>query len=225
MTASSSPPKVRTTPTSRITPRRQLEISDLVGRLGNETQAEITAEMIHKAIGIAPKSSIEAAAFFVHAGLFRPGHRAWSPTELGKNLSRLRVEDPTRARLLLRDAWQDMWFNRRARQILANGPLPEADLARRLQTGLPGRPERGLYLVEWMSYALLVERTPDNDLMLPAAARPNDVSATAGAGVLDPLLRASVEQISALSEKEFIALMDGYRAILQAFSPRPDTTH
>ncbi|MGW2280213.1 hypothetical protein [Streptomyces sp. NPDC001770] len=210
----------RALPTSRITPRRTQEILDVIRRLGGEERSPVSTADISSALKLAPKSAMEAATFLIHIGLLEPDRKAWSLTPLGLNLTRLRAEDPTRARLLLRDAWQPLWFNRRACRLLANGTRTERDLAGRLQAGLPGRPERGLFLVEWMVYALLVEHDGDGHLSLPAPSH-STTTCPSAPGVADPLALASVEQLTALPDAEFISVMNGYRTILLALSHRP----
>ncbi|MGW1745813.1 hypothetical protein ACWCRD_09405 [Streptomyces sp. NPDC002092] len=144
-------------------------------------------------------------------------------TELGFALAQLRSADSARARLLLRDSWQGQWFQRSAVQHLSSGPLDEAELARRLKAGAPGPAERGLYLTEWLVYALLVDRDELGRCTLPAgeerptASAPNKKESL---GVLDPLMSATPAQISALPDDRFIALMGAYQTVFASLSPR-----
>ncbi|MDP9950022.1 hypothetical protein [Streptomyces sp. DSM 41269] len=219
-------------PSERIVPRRQLELIDALAELGGADRP-VSARDVGLRMRLSKKSAAGAAGFLVHAGLLRPGRGAWGLTEAGANLARLRAADAARARLHLRDHWQGSWFQQRAADRLAAGSVEEGELARHLQVALAGPPERGLFMVEWLVYALLVERDENGTLRLPAdQTPPQEPQKPQGAqdveeeepggpqGILDPLLNATAEHVTALPDDEFIALMGAYRTVFAALAPK-----
>ncbi|MDX2546158.1 hypothetical protein ACOT81_27410 [Streptomyces sp. WI04-05B] len=216
-------PHPNTLPTERLTPRRQLGVVDGIADLGGPECRPVTARDLAARLGITPKTISRATGFLTHTGILHPGRGAWALTELGYSLARLRSTDSARARLLLRDHWQDSWFQQHAQRWLASGPLEEAELAAHLSVDQPGPPERGLYLTEWMTYALLIERDEQGRLALPAeqqAATAPGSGPSGPMGVLDPLMNTSAEQLSALPDAEFIALMSAYTTVFASLTPK-----
>ncbi|MBR8642156.1 hypothetical protein KEF29_29605 [Streptomyces tuirus] len=182
-----------------------------------------SARDIAARMNLSHKSVAGVAGFLIHSGLFQPGRGAWALTEAGAALARLRATDSARARLHLRDLWQGSWFQQRAGQRLAAGPLEEKELANHLRAGLQGQAERGVFLVEWMVYALLLERDESGDLRLPADQVPPpevDAQPAGPPGIFDPLLNTSAAEITALPDDEFIALMGAYRTVFAALAPK-----
>ncbi|MFE9296545.1 hypothetical protein [Streptomyces niveus] len=213
-------------PTESMTPRRQLEMIEIMAELGGTDRVALSGSVIAVHLGLTRKTISRAAGFLTQAGLFQPARASWALTEVGLSLARLRRTDSARARLLLRDHWKDSWFQQAAVRFLASGPLEEGAFAKRLGAGLPGRPERAVYLVEWMTYALLIERDEQGHVSLSAVQQPSAGSAgfaPPGPGsqsLLDPLLGASVAQISALPDDQFVALMNAYRTVFASLTPR-----
>ncbi|MEU2314136.1 hypothetical protein [Streptomyces albidoflavus] len=211
-------------PTERLIPGRQLELVDAVLALGGDSRAVSAAE-IGARLRLSRKSVSGAAGFLVQARLLEPGRGAWSLTEQGATLARLRVTDSARARLHLRDHWRDSWFRQRACQHLGEGPLEESELADILRAGLQGQAERGLFMVEWMVYALLLERDEEGKVRLPADQTPSPAAdkmeqPATPLGIFDPLLTSTAAEISALPDDKFIALMGAYRTIFTALAPQ-----
>ncbi|MDP9607935.1 MULTISPECIES: hypothetical protein [Streptomyces] len=220
MTISGSGPRML--PTERMTPRRQLEMIDVMAELGGTGRASLLGSTIASRMGMARKTVSRAAGFLTQAGLTQPLRSSWALTEVGLSLARLRGTDSARARLLLRDHWKDIWFQQVAVRFLTSGPLDEQEFAKHLSAGLPGRPERAVYLVEWMTYALLIERDELGQVSLPVAQRRPDGPPSAGPepqSLLDPLFSAPVTQISALPDDQFIALMGAYRTVFSSLTP------
>ncbi|MER6503299.1 hypothetical protein ABT218_29070 [Streptomyces sp. NPDC001455] len=211
-------------PTERLTPRRHLDMVDVIADEGGADRRSVAAQDVAARLGISVKTVARAAGFLTHTGILHTGRGAWALTELGFELARLRSTDSARARLLLRDHWQGSWFHQRALKQLASGPMEDAKLAKSLAAGLPGPPERGLYLTEWMTYALLLDRDAQGRFTVPAAQHastgPGQARATGVLGVLDPLLNAPTEQISALPDADFIALMGAYRTVFASLTPK-----
>ncbi|MEU5425863.1 hypothetical protein AB0H73_09670 [Streptomyces olivoreticuli] len=200
---------------------------DVTAELGGPGLAVVPAAEIAGRMGLSVGTISGAPGFLTQAGLFQPGRMAWALTEAGLSLARLRREGPARARLLLREHWQGMWFQRAAVRGLQGGPVEEAELARQLGQGVPGGPERALYLVEWLAYARIVHCGEDGLVALsagtgPAAGGPAPASDGPEPGswtFLDPLMDGPAEKVSALPDDRFVALMNGYRAILLSLTP------
>lgn len=212
----------RILPTERLTPRRQLEVIDALAELGGPKRSAVRATTVGKQLNISPRSISGAAGFLAQAGILRADTGSLALTKLGLTLAQLRSTDSARARLLLRDAWQGQWFQRSAVQHLTSGPLEEAELARRLKAGAPGPAERGLYLTEWLVYALLVDRDELGRCTLPVGEEPPTAYAPKeqeSLGVLDPLMSATPAEISALPDAQFIALMGAYQTVFASLSP------
>ena len=213
----------RILPTERLTPRRQLEVIDAIAELGGPGRSAVRATTVGKQLKISPRSVSGTAGFLAQARIFRPDPGSLALTKLGLTFAHLRSTDSARARLLLRDSWQGQWFQRSAVQHLSSGPLEEAELARRLKAGTPGPAERGLYLTEWLVYALLVDRDEQGRLTLPAAQKPpaaSEPEKPEPLGILDPLMSAAPAQISALPDDQFIALMGAYETVFASLAPR-----
>ncbi|MEU8719560.1 hypothetical protein [Streptomyces antimycoticus] len=221
MTISGSGPRML--PTERMTPRRQLEMIDVMAQLGGADRGSLSGSAIATHMGLTRKTVSRAAGFLTQAGLTQPLQSSWALTEVGLSLARLRGTDSARARLLLRDHWKGIWFQQVAVRFLASGALDEREFANQLSAGIPGRPERAVYLVEWMTYALLIERDEQGQVSLPGAQRPSDGPPPPGPGpqsLLDPLFSAPVAQISALPDDQFLALMGAYRTVFSSLTPR-----
>ncbi|MFD6152471.1 hypothetical protein [Streptomyces sp. NPDC060243] len=214
-------------PSERLIPRRQLEMVDVLYTLGGDSRP-VSAKGIAARMHLSHKSVSGAAGFLIHAGLFQPGRGAWALTEAGATLARLRATDSARARLHLCDLWQGSWFQQRAVPLLARGPMEEAELAQQLRAGLQGQVERGLFLVEWMVYALLLERDETGAVSLPPDHVPPseaDAQPVGPPGIFDPLLNTSAAEISALPDDEFIALMGAYRTVFASLAPKIPRQH
>ncbi|MBX9363644.1 hypothetical protein ACF09Y_26275 [Streptomyces massasporeus] len=90
-------------------------------------------------------------------------------TEAGWTIAQRWQEDQTYARLLLQGVFRSHWSVPVADAALQAGPLPAEELGRRLLGDLPGKPRRGMYLVEWLALALLVHRDQQG-MVWPAPA-------------------------------------------------------
>lgn len=219
------PDSPRVLPSERITPRRQLLMIDAMAEVGGADLRVVPAQDIADRIGVSTALPRRAVPFLLHTGLIQGKGGAWSLTELGFELARLRGTDSARARLLLRDHWHGSWFHKLALRQLASGPLEDKELARSLSAGLSGPYERGLYLTEWMTYALLLDRDGQGRFAVPAEQpRPPRAAQTAPTGplgILDPLLGTPTDQISALPDGDFIALMSAYRIVFTSLASQP----
>ncbi|MFF3381335.1 hypothetical protein ACFYXF_51355 [Streptomyces sp. NPDC002680] len=214
-------------PSERLATRRQLDLVDVLFELGGSQRLPVSAQDLASRLDITPKTVSRTTTFLVHGGLLESGRGAWALTEIGHSLARLRSTDTARARLLLHDHWQDSWFHRRALERLTSGPVEEADLAAHLGSGLSATPERGAFLVEWMAYALLIDRDEQGRIVLPTrqqagqqtASAPRPPAPAGPPGVLSPFLSMPAEAFSALPDAEFLALLQAYRTVFVKLTP------
>ncbi|WP_445269799.1 hypothetical protein [Streptomyces sp. DSM 41634] len=207
----------RILPTAALTCLRQLELIDLTASLGGPdrppvTLAAISVHMSRKQVSKATASS--AQGFLRQGGLVESHGGAISLTAAGLRLAQLRGEDPERARLFLCDLWKSTWPTTSAQQLLQQKPLDRTALAKQLRG--PYTVERGLILVDWLDYALIVHQDEEGLVHLPQA-EPAGQPSPATTGL--PLMRA--EEISALPDDKFHAVMQAYEILLTSLRGSP----
>ncbi|MGK5629180.1 hypothetical protein [Streptomyces sp. URMC 123] len=113
-------------------------------------------------------------AFLADIGLVESGRGLCAITKRGRAFAETWPHEEMRARLALRPLVQAHWSAAAAAAHLADGPLPQEELARLLRNGLPGAPMRGTYMVEWLDIALVVERDTERlQVHLPARKTPS----------------------------------------------------
>ncbi|RPF41119.1 hypothetical protein EDD96_4909 [Streptomyces sp. Ag109_G2-6] len=206
----------RILPTAAMTCLRQLEMIDLTASLGGPDclpvmLAEISAHMPRKQVSKATVSS--AQGFLRQGGLVESHGGAISLTAAGLRLTQLRGEDSARARLFLCNLWKSAWITTSAQQLLRQKPLDRIALADQLCGPYPR--ERGLVLVDWLDYALIVHQGEDGLLRLPQVEQNGRPSPAAGL----PLMRA--EEVSALPDDTFHAVMQAYEILLTSLRGSP----
>ncbi|MFG2337371.1 hypothetical protein [Streptomyces yangpuensis] len=212
-----APDSRRILPTPAMTCLRQLEMIDLIASLGGPYRppvllAEISARMPRKRVSKATISS--AQGFLRQGGLVESHGGAISLTAAGLRLAQLRGEDSARARLFLCDLWKSAWPTTSAQQLLQQKPLSRTTLAEQLRG--PYAVERGLVLVDWLDYALIVHQGEEGLVHLPQA-EPAGQPSPAATGL--PLMRA--EEISALPDDKFHAVMQAYGILLTSLRGSP----
>ncbi|MFE7183045.1 hypothetical protein [Streptomyces erythrochromogenes] len=208
-------------PTGGMATVRQLKVLDAVAELGGHDRRSTPVKEIGTKVGLSPSTVSSSQGFLRQAGLLETHKGALSVTETGFQLTRLRAEDSARARLFLRDHWRSAWFTKAATRFLRQKPLPRTKLAEELGRGLPAAsPERGLYLVDWLDYALLVDVTEDGLVHLP---RPTPTPIPTPGAPASGLPLASVEEVLALPDDTFVAVMRAYGTLLTSL--RGPATH
>ena len=81
-------------PTARMTPRRQMEMVDVMAESGGSGRSNaLHGKFIADRMGLKAKSISSAAGFLTQAGILHPGRGAWALTDLGSTFARLRAED------------------------------------------------------------------------------------------------------------------------------------
>ncbi|MFE4925957.1 hypothetical protein [Streptomyces sp. NPDC056647] len=103
----------RMLPTECMTPRRQLEMIEMMAELGGTDRVALSGSVIAEHLGLTRKTISRAAGFLTQAGLFQPASASWALTEVGLSLARLRGTDSARARLLLRTTGRTVGSSKR----------------------------------------------------------------------------------------------------------------
>jgi hypothetical protein len=200
-------------PTERINCRRQLELLDVVAELGGPGMFTVPLSDAGARLGVGAATVQSAQGFMRQNGLLSSVRGTLAVTPEGLRLSELRKTDSARARLYLRELWKGAWFTRSASKALRRTSEEASVLAQQLSRHLTKTPERGLHLVEWLDYALVIEADADGRMRL-AGARPESAPPTAPASPAAAPLLASAEEISALPDSQFFAVMQAYRTLL-----------
>ncbi|MDX2405288.1 hypothetical protein NJO91_19450 [Streptomyces microflavus] len=201
-------------PTERINVRRQLELLDIVVSLGGPEMLPVTLSAAGAGLAVGEATVQSAQGFMRQNDLLCPSRGMLSATPEGFRLSELRRTDSARARLYLRDLWLDAWFTRSAVKLLRCSPEEPAVLAQRLSRHLTKTAERGMHLVEWLDYALVVEADDDGRMRLVGAhAEPPPPAPETAPPAAAPFL-ATAEEISGLPDGQFFAVMQAYQTLL-----------
>ncbi|APS21007.1 hypothetical protein TK78_20290 [Streptomyces sp. Tue 6075] len=209
-------------PTERINARRQLELLDTAVELGGPEMLPVPFPEAGSRLRVGKATVQSAQGFMRQNGLLGPSRGALTVTAEGFRLSELRRTDSARARLYLRDLWKDAWFTRSASKLLRSAPEEATVLAQRLSRHLSKTAERGMHLVEWLEYALVVEEDGEGRMQL-VAARVTTPPPTPAPPAAAPLL-ATAEEISGLPDSQFFAVMQAYRTLLASRAHAGSTT-
>lgn len=194
----------RTLPSSRSNPDHQIQI--LITLAALDTGSPVSRDVLGARTGVSPETAGEGFAFFADLGLTHPGRGRYRITDAGRAFAEMWPRDRTRARLLLQPLMQQHWSAPAAARLLADGPLPQEELARRLQKGLSGNPVRGRYLVEWLDIALIVIRDERLTISLPGTQAPPAGPDTPGLEAT--LLGMKREDVMDLPAPRFAAFLD-----------------
>ncbi|MFJ7629812.1 hypothetical protein ACIQZN_25275 [Streptomyces sp. NPDC097595] len=123
-----------------------------------ESQGPVQRHVLARHARISEATVGDCMGFLSDVGLVRASRGVYAVTDAGSEFAELWTRDSARARLLLHTLLAVHWSAAAAGQHLAEGPLPQEELATRLRTGLPGVPLRGTYLVEWLVIGLVLVR-------------------------------------------------------------------
>lgn len=168
----------RTLPSGRSSPAQQINIVLGLAFLTEHTD-DVQRSRLALHVGNSPATVGDCMSFLSDVGLVRAERGRYAVTDHGRAFAQLWPKDSARARLLLRPLLQAHWAAEAADRHLADGPLPQEQLAKRLRAGLPGVPLRGMYLVEWLVIGLVLVR--DEQLRMHLAP-PDGVPPAAGPG-------------------------------------------
>ncbi|WP_157846278.1 hypothetical protein [Streptomyces anulatus] len=154
--AGAAPPR-RTLPSGRSSPAQQINIILGLAFLTEHTD-DVQRSRLAQHAGNSPATVGDCMSFLSDVGLVRAARGRYAVTDHGRAFAQLWPKDSARARLVLRPLLQAHWSGEAATRLLADGPLPQEQLAKRLRAGLPGVPLRGMYLVEWLVIGLVLVR-------------------------------------------------------------------
>ncbi|WP_030761623.1 MULTISPECIES: hypothetical protein [unclassified Streptomyces] len=194
-------------PSGGFTSLRQLKLLDVIAEMGGNNRQSIPVAEISTKVKISATTVSSAQGFLRQAGLLETHHGALAVTAAGLKLTRLRAEDSARARLFLRDHWRSAWFTKAATRFLRQGPLQRTALAEKLSHGLSSTRERGLYLVDWLDYALIVQVGEGGLVHFPDSPPAPEAPASG-------LPLTSIEEVLALPDDTFVAVMRAYATLL-----------
>ncbi|MEU7640794.1 hypothetical protein AB0C11_32770 [Streptomyces sp. NPDC039016] len=216
----------RTIPTDRASMQRQWSLFLAAAcRSGIERRIVASADLARDE-GVTTETATQTLRFCSHVGLFTGERGKFAVVDAGWTIAQRWQEDETHARLQLQVPFLSHWSTEKTREVLRDGPMPVDELAKHLQHGLPGKPRRGVYLVEWLALALLVHRDRQG-LVWPAPA----LRATAGSESLegpapepeqqapepelDTLMGMTNSQLRELSPERYRAVLDNLAQVLE----------
>ncbi|MCC9711650.1 hypothetical protein E4N62_44455 [Streptomyces sp. MNU76] len=159
----------RTTPTDRASQPRQWSVYLTAARRSGVQRRTVASADVARIEEVTTETATQTLRFCTHVGLFTGGRGKFVVTDAGWSIAQLWPEEETHARLQLQALFLPHWSAEKTWKALRGGPMPVDELAKYLQHGLPGKPRRGVYLVEWLALALLVHRDRQN-LVWPAPA-------------------------------------------------------
>ncbi|MFD0367743.1 hypothetical protein [Streptomyces sp. NPDC127114] len=136
---------------------QQIKTLATLARLAEGT-GEVRRSVLAQHTGRSAATVGDCMGFLADVGLVRAAQGLYAVTDEGREFAGLWQRDSARARLLLHPLLAAHWSAPAAARHLADGPLPQEELAKRIRAGLPGVPLRGMYLVEWLVIGLVLVR-------------------------------------------------------------------
>ncbi|MER8015899.1 hypothetical protein ACIQ7S_24940 [Streptomyces griseoluteus] len=220
----------RCLPSGRAVVRRQVWIFTSHARLSGPDQIVVASAQLAKHIGTSGETVTETLRFLASVGLVRGARGRYAITAAGAEVARLWSQDETRARVLLHRSFRNHWATRLALELLQDGPVGQGILAEQLQRGLPGNPQRGIYLVEWLVIALVVNRDEAMRIHAPAD---DDPVGDIGAGVPSAartedgdqwrIMGMTNESLKRLPGPRYAAVLDAFCQVLDDMDPVENT--
>ncbi|WP_438453354.1 hypothetical protein [Streptomyces asiaticus] len=220
-TASNTCAEDRTTPSDRAGTPKQLSVVLTAGRESGELKLTVTSADVARKESVTLETATQTLRFATNMRLFTGARGKFAVTDAGWLITQRWQEDETHARLLLQAQLLRTWPAEAASEALQDGPMPVERLAQHLQRGLPGKPRRGVYLVEWLELAFLVHRDR-HGLMWPAPAlgvvagsRPAGFSDPASSPAPEPEQEAELDALMGMTNSKLRELPpEGYCAVL-----------
>ncbi|MFH9663574.1 hypothetical protein ACH4NF_22605 [Streptomyces sp. NPDC017248] len=176
---------------------------------------------VAKQVELSGDTVTESLRFFDTLGIVTGARGRYAATPAGNALAEVWIEDETRARVMLHHLFQGHWATRATQAALAQGPVEAEALAQHLQLGLSGNTRRGLYLVEWLSQALVVHTDRHGRVHAP---RPSD----AAPSLSMPVQRATDheptggyvmgmcnEELQQLPTPQYVSLLHSFKTMLE----------
>ncbi|WKK21338.1 hypothetical protein QZH56_20990 [Streptomyces olivoreticuli] len=228
----------RMLPTDRMQVTAQIRVLQSLAELSGNDAQEVRSADLARHMGRYADSVTEAVSYLASTGLAEGGRGRYRATRAGREFAALWDTDSARARLLLRDLYHDHWAARQATRILADGLLPQEEVAARLQQGLPGKRRRGIYLVEWLVIALVVHRDkrlhlslpgpdgpgPDQDGHAPGSDAPGPAAAADGGAARTGrmlIMGLSMDQLREMPDEQYAEILHGLAHSINALNTAP----
>ncbi|MGW0313994.1 hypothetical protein [Streptomyces flavidovirens] len=162
-------------------------------------------------------------SFQQSVGLVGGARGKYAVTPGGWSVAEMWKQDQPRACLLLQELFLKQWPARLALDALRDAPVPQEELARRLQGKSAGNARKGRYLVDWLVLALVVHRDA-SALVYPSSAllstsRAWRVEPQPRSGSVQQLPRQGVlmgmthSELRALPPQHYMAVLDNVAAL------------
>ncbi|MFC4517307.1 hypothetical protein [Streptomyces ehimensis] len=231
-------------PTDRMQVKEQIRVGQGLAELSGKDAREVKGDDLARHLGRYADSVTQAVSYLISTGLAEGTRGRYRATSAGREFAALWDTDSARARLLLRDLYQDHWAAREVTRILADGPLPQEEVAAALHQGLPGKLRRGIYLVEWLVIALIVHRDKRLYISLPEHQAPGPAGsgraqgggtrqgspggARRGAGATKTggmlIMGLSMDQLRELPDEQYAEILHSLARSIRALNPAPATS-
>jgi hypothetical protein len=211
----------RVLPTSRATLKHQERILLSAIRLSGSEGLTVKSSQVAVRAQMGGETVTECLRFFVSVGLLSGARGRYASTAVGDSWAEIREDDHTRGRLLLHGLFQRHWSARAALAALEDGPVQSEALAQHLQHGLSRNPRRGMYLVEWLTEALIIHRDRFGRVHAPIAGQlPDSVTAhlpsmRAPVGDEGLILGMSTRELCEMPTAQYVTLLKSFTEMLQ----------
>ncbi|MDP9612868.1 hypothetical protein [Streptomyces demainii] len=155
-------------PPDRVSvPRQRDTIAGAILR-GGSGLGPVTTSQAAEMVGVRTDTASECMRWGGSVKLLvRTSRSTYAATRDGWTFTQLWSTDQVQARLLLNRCMRDSLITRKALQVLADGPMHQDALAKRLHQGQPGKARRGIYAVEWLVLGLVLERDHEGHVSAP----------------------------------------------------------
>lgn len=204
-------------PSDRTTPDRQWEIYLVFARLSGPDLRVVSVSQLAAEVQLRNDTVGAVAGFLQAVGLLRGSRGKYALTSSGWAIAEMHRRDETQARLLLQAQFLEHWPAARTLECLRDAPVDQKTLGRRLHKDLPGKSRRGLYLIEWLVRALIVQRdasmriAPSAALIASAGARrPEQAPTPEPQLIAEPgtVMGMTRDELRSLPPRQYIAVLD-----------------
>ncbi|MFJ4616241.1 hypothetical protein [Streptomyces griseus] len=219
--SSASGPNSCPTPSDRTTPGRQWEIFLVAANLSGPDLEVISVSQLAAEVQLRNDTVGAVAGFLQAVGLLRGARGNYALTSAGWAIAEMHKQDETQARLLLQAQFLEHWPAASTLECLHDAPVDQKTLGRRLHKDLPGKSRRGLYLIEWLVRALIVQR--DSAMRIsPSAALLASGRRSATASGPEPqrmaeqgtLMGMTRDELRSLPPRKYVAVLDQLAALV-----------
>ncbi|MFD9744731.1 hypothetical protein ACFWX5_14460 [[Kitasatospora] papulosa] len=206
-------------PSDRTTPDRQWEIFLVAAHLSGPDLKVISVSRLAAEVQLRNDTVGAVAGFLQAVGLLQGARGNYALTSAGWAIAEMHKQDETQARLLLQAQFLEHWPTASTLECLHDAPVEQKMLGRRLHKDLPGKSRRGLYLIEWLVRALIVQR--DSSMRISASAALVASGQRSGAAskpqrTVEPgtVMGMTREELRSLPPRKYIAVLDQLAALV-----------